>query len=88
MEGPNHVWRALKTSILEYWEGAVPGKFLGIVSQDISDSKSNRLHVDIFRFCFHSIGIYSADSSRMLGNSLEVSNFNWFFFKLNRFICN
>jgi hypothetical protein len=23
-----------------------------IVSQDASDSKSNRLHVDIFRFCF------------------------------------
>jgi hypothetical protein len=33
---------------------AVPGKFLGIytVGQDPSDSKSNRLHVDIFRFCF------------------------------------
>ena len=32
---------------------AVPGKFLGIVSQDPSDSRSNRLHVDIFRFCFN-----------------------------------
>ena len=31
---------------------AVPGKFLGIVGHDPSDSKSNRLHVDIFRFCF------------------------------------
>ena len=30
----------------------VPGKYLGIVGQDLSDSKSNRLHVDIFRFCF------------------------------------
>ena len=28
--------------------GPVPNKFLGIVSQDPSDSKSNRLHVDIF----------------------------------------
>jgi hypothetical protein len=30
----------------------VPGKFLGIVSQDPNDSKSSRLHVDIFRFFF------------------------------------
>ena len=30
---------------------SVPGKFLGIVGQDPSDSKSNRLHVDIFWFC-------------------------------------
>ena len=30
----------------------VPGKFLGIVDQDPSDSKSSRLQVDIFRFCF------------------------------------
>jgi hypothetical protein len=28
-----------------------PKKFLSIVSQDPSDSKSNRLHVDIFWFC-------------------------------------
>ena len=32
--------------------GPVPGKFLSIVGQDPSDSKFNRLHVDIFRFCF------------------------------------
>ena len=31
---------------------AVPRKFLGIVGQDPSDSKSSRLHVDIFQFCF------------------------------------
>jgi hypothetical protein len=30
----------------------LPGKFLGIVGQDPSDSKSNRLHVDILQFCF------------------------------------
>jgi hypothetical protein len=30
----------------------VPGKFKDIVSQDPSDSKSSRLHVDIFRFLF------------------------------------
>ena len=31
---------------------SVPRKFLGIFSQDPSDSKSNQLHVDIFQFCF------------------------------------
>ena len=30
----------------------VPGKFLGIVGQDPSDSQSNRVHVDILWFCF------------------------------------
>ena len=31
----------------------MPQKFWGIVGQDPSDSKSNQLHVDIFRFCFN-----------------------------------
>ena len=31
---------------------SVPRKFLGIVGQDPSDSKSSRLHVDIFQFWF------------------------------------
>ena len=31
---------------------AVPGKFLGILGQDPSVSKSNQLHVDIFHFYF------------------------------------
>ena len=30
----------------------MPEKFLGIVVQDSSDSKSNLLHVDIFQSCF------------------------------------
>ena len=30
---------------------AVPGKFLGIVDQDPRNSKSSRLHVNIFQFC-------------------------------------
>ena len=35
------------------WDlGPVPRKFLGIVGQDPNDSKSNRSHVDIFRFCY------------------------------------
>ena len=66
----------------------VPGIFLGIVDKDPSDSKSNRLHVDIFRFCFHSFEVYSIDSSKMIGNSPEVSNFNrlLLFLNLNRLI--
>ena len=69
----------------------VPRKFLGIVGQDPSDSKSNRLHIDIFRCCFHSFESFevcSIDSSKMISNSPEVSNFNQLFLKLNRFICN
>ena len=67
---------------------SVPGKFFGIVGEDPSDSKSNPLHVDIFRFCFHSFEVLSMDSSKLFGNSPEVSNFNRLFLKLNRFICN
>ena len=69
-------------------------KNLPITGQDPSDSKSNRLHVDIFRFCFHSDELYSTDSSQMIGNSPELSEFNRLLlelnrlFKLNRFICN
>ena len=50
----------------------MPGKFLGIGGHDPSDFKSNRLHVDILRF-----RIISIDSSKMIGNSPEVSNYNW-----------
>ena len=67
--------------------GEVPGEFLGIVvGQDPRDSKPNRLHVDIiFWFCFHSFEeVYSSiDSSKMFGNSPEVSNFNRLFLILN-----
>ena len=68
----------------------VPGKFLDmIVGQDASDSKSNRLHVDIFRFCFHSFEVYSCiDSCKMIGKFPEVSNFNRLFLEVNRFVCN
>ena len=49
-----------------------------IVSQEPSDSKSNRSHVDIIlRFCFHSFDeiLSSIDSSKMIGKiswSLEL----------------
>ena len=45
--------------------------------------------LDIFRICFHSFEVYSSiDSSKMIGNSPEVSNFNRLFPKLHRFIRN
>ena len=50
------------------------------VGQDPSDSKSSWLHVYIFRFwCFHSFEVHSIDSSKMMGNSPEVSNFTGYF---------
>ena len=68
--------------------GEVRGKFLGMVGQDPSDSESNRLHVDIFWFCFHTSEVYSIDSSKMICKFPAVLNFNRLFLKLNRFICN
>ena len=60
-----------------------------IVGQDPSDSKSNRFHVDIFSFCFHSFKVYSIiDFCKTIGKFLEVSNFNWLFLELKRFSCN
>ena len=41
------------------WSIPVPEKFLGIVGQDLNDSKYDRLHVDIFWFAFHSFEVYS-----------------------------
>jgi hypothetical protein len=59
------------------------------VSRDHSDSKSSRLHVDIFRCCFHSCEVYSSiDSSKVIDNSPEVSNFNQLFLELHQFIWN
>ena len=66
----------------------VPGKFLGIVGQDPSDCKGNRLHVHIFQVCLHSFEVYSIDSSEMIGKFPEVLNFNRLFLELNQFICN
>jgi hypothetical protein len=54
------------------------------VGQAPSDSKPNRLHVDIFRICFYSFEVYSfIHSSKMVGNYPGVLNFNRLFLKLN-----
>ena len=63
----------------DMWEVG-PGKFLGIVGQDPSDSKSKWSHVDIFRGCFNLFEVYSIVSSKIIGNSPEVSNFNRYYF--------
>ena len=65
---------------------------LSITNQDPSDSKSNRLHVDIFRVFLHEFEVYSIDPSKMTNKFREVLIFNWwasyFFLELNQFICN
>ena len=62
------------------------------VGQDPSDSKSNRLVYMLTSSSFdaflHLRYILYIDSSKMIGHSLEVSNFNRLFLKLNMFICN
>ena len=40
---------------------------MGIVGQDPSDSKSNQLHVDIFRACFHSFEVILQKSRTSTG---------------------
>ena len=64
----HHLWDSARE--LSFWAYRVV--------QDPSDSKSNWLHVDIFRFCcFHSFEVYSSiDSSKMIGDYSKVPNFN------------
>jgi hypothetical protein len=63
------------------------GRFLGIISWYPSVCRSNQLHVDILQI-FYINEAYSINSSKVVGNSPKVSNFNQFILKLNRFICN
>ena len=52
------MYRMFFVSIKPNIYAAVPGKFLGIVNEDPSDYKANRLHVHIFRLFFiHSMYI-------------------------------
>ena len=77
-----------QNSKLQFLSSSMSGEILGIIGQDPSVSKSNQLHVDIFRFFFYLSQVYSIDSSRMMGNFPEVLNFNQLFLKLNQFVCN
>ena len=65
-----------------------PGRIWGIIGQDPSDSKSNRHHVEIFRFLIDWFRYILQISSKMMGNFPEVLNFNRLFLKVNRFVCN
>ena len=52
-----------------------PGRFLCIIGQHPSVSKSNRLPVMTFQFCFYYFEVRSLDSSKMMGNFPELLNF-------------
>jgi hypothetical protein len=48
------------------------GRFVGIIGWEPSVCKSNRLHVDILRFSFIKLGVYSSiNSSKVIGNFLQ-----------------
>ena len=64
------------------------GDILGHNRLISSVSKSNRLHTEIFLLLLKEIGVYSIDSSKMMGNFPEVLNFNQLNLKLDWFICN
>ena len=49
----------------------MPRKFWGIIESVkilVILNPTGWLHVDIFRFCFHSFEVYAVDSSKMIGN--------------------
>ena len=66
------------------WASAREVVWAYTVGQDPSDSKSNQLHVHIFRFwSFHSFEVYYfIDSSRMISKFPQVLNFNRLFLEL------
>ena len=60
----------LKTSAREGFGHIESVKILVILNS------TGGLYVYIFRFCFHSLEVYSVHSPKMIGNSPKVSNFN------------
>ena len=60
----------------------MPGKcfWAYIVGRDLVILNPTGYMLDIFRVCFHSLDVISSiDSSKMINNFLEVSNFNQLF---------
>jgi hypothetical protein len=53
---------------------------LGIVGQDPSDSKIQPVTCSHLSVLLYSIEVFPIDSTKMIGNSLEVSNFNQFIY--------
>jgi hypothetical protein len=62
------------------------GPVMDIIGGDHSISKSNRSQVGIFRYIFMEFEVYFIDTSKTIGNYLEILNFNRLFPKLNRFM--
>ena len=51
---------------------------MAIIGQNLSVSKSSRLHVAIIQIFFYKFEVCFIDSSKMISSSPEVLNFNWF----------
>ena len=79
----------IASSIVSIWHlKHCPGRILGITSWNPSVFKSNRLHVDIYANFLYQFKINFIGSSKIMGGSSKVLNFNQLLLKLNRFICN
>jgi hypothetical protein len=64
------------------------GRFLGIIGRDPSILQVQPVtcwHPSTFLYKFE---VHFINSSKVIGNSLKVLNFNWSFLKLNQFIYN
>ena len=64
---------------------------LGVLGHNLS--RSYCFHVRLVTCCdlstfLYYIEVFSINSSKLVGNFLEVYNFNWLSLKLNRLICN
>ena len=65
-----------------------PDRFGTWLVRNPSVSKSNRLHVVIFRFLFINVKYVLYILLKESIFSFEVLNFNWLFLKINKFACN
>ena len=65
-----------------------PGIFMGAISRCPCVFPSPTSYLLMIFGSLYEIGVYSINSSKMMGNFPEVLNFNWLFLKLNQFICN
>ena len=67
--------------------GQCPERILGMIPQDRTVSKCDRLHVDI-GFSLLNLGIFYIFLNKMMWKFPEVLNLNWWILKLNQFIYN
>ena len=83
-----HINYILGESITHPQGSHTMGRFLGIIGWGPSVCKSNWLHVNILQFFFYESGVYSIDSTKMVGNFPGILNFNRLFLKLKWFFYN